>query len=221
MKPAPEKPPRLGALNAAAGSPDTTGRGPGPAPPPGGTPKPASPPSLAGGGAGRGWQRTGTRPPPSNPSSRREGELSCNPISTLVRTLSRCGPALHWTVPESWRADVTPDSFSDGGDFLTLDTAIAAGLAMAAAGADIIDVGGESTRPRALPTPPDLEQARILPVIRGPRLGGITRFGGYTPCIDYGGSARCRRRDCQRRLGTRPRPAVPRRWSPREAVPLC
>jgi dihydropteroate synthase len=63
--------------------------------------------------------------------------------------------------------NVTPDSFSDGGDFLDPDAAITAGLAMAAAGADIIDVGGESTRPRARPTPPDVEQARILPVIRG------------------------------------------------------
>ena len=44
--------------------------------------------------------------------------------------------------------NVTPDSFSDGGDFLDPNAAIAAGLAMAAAGADIIDVGGESTRPR-------------------------------------------------------------------------
>jgi dihydropteroate synthase len=69
--------------------------------------------------------------------------------------------------------NVTPDSFSDGGDFLAPDAAIAAGLDMAAAGADIIDVGGESTRPRARPTPPDLEQARILPVIRGLALAGL------------------------------------------------
>ena len=47
--------------------------------------------------------------------------------------------------------NVTPDSFSDGGDFLDPEAAIAAGLAMAAAGADIIDVGGESTRPRSAP----------------------------------------------------------------------
>ena len=63
--------------------------------------------------------------------------------------------------------NVTPDSFSDGGDFLDPARAIAAGRAMAASGADIIDVGGESTRPRSQPTPPDVEQARILPVIRG------------------------------------------------------
>ena len=69
--------------------------------------------------------------------------------------------------------NVTPDSFSDGGDFLDPEAAIAAGLAMAAAGADIIDVGGESTRPRSQPTSPDEEQARILPVIRGLAAAGL------------------------------------------------
>jgi dihydropteroate synthase len=62
--------------------------------------------------------------------------------------------------------NVTPDSFSDGGSHLDPGPAIAAGLAMAAAGADIVDVGGESTRPGAPPTPPDEEQRRVVPVIR-------------------------------------------------------
>jgi len=62
--------------------------------------------------------------------------------------------------------NVTPDSFSDGGDHLDEDAAIAAGRAMLAAGAVIVDVGGESTRPDSAPTPPAVEQARILPVIR-------------------------------------------------------
>ncbi len=61
--------------------------------------------------------------------------------------------------------NVTPDSFSDGGDFLDPDAAIAAGLAMAAAGADIVDVGGESTRPSSQRTSPEEEQERIIPVI--------------------------------------------------------
>lgn len=62
--------------------------------------------------------------------------------------------------------NVTPDSFSDGGEHLDSGRAIAAGLAMKAAGAAIVDVGGESTRPGAAPTAPAIEQARILPVIR-------------------------------------------------------
>jgi dihydropteroate synthase len=62
--------------------------------------------------------------------------------------------------------NVTPDSFSDGGRRTDPRDAIAAGLAMAADGADIIDVGGESTRPGATPVPPEIEQARVLPVIR-------------------------------------------------------
>jgi dihydropteroate synthase len=69
--------------------------------------------------------------------------------------------------------NVTPDSFSDGGDHGDPDRAIAAGTAMAEAGADIVDVGGESTRPRSEPTPPDVEQARVLPVIRALAAAGV------------------------------------------------
>ena len=61
--------------------------------------------------------------------------------------------------------NVTPDSFSDGGRHATPDTAIAAGLRMFYAGADIIDVGGESTRPGAAEVSVDEEQRRVLPVI--------------------------------------------------------
>lgn len=68
--------------------------------------------------------------------------------------------------------NVTPDSFSDGGRFLAADRAIAAGEAMRAAGADIIDIGGESTRPGADPVPVEQEQARVLPVIRALSPGG-------------------------------------------------
>ncbi|MFF5147942.1 dihydropteroate synthase [Streptomyces sp. NPDC013157] len=62
--------------------------------------------------------------------------------------------------------NVTPDSFSDGGSYLGTHQAIEHGLALAAAGADIVDVGGESTRPGALRVPPDEEENRVLPVIR-------------------------------------------------------
>jgi dihydropteroate synthase len=61
--------------------------------------------------------------------------------------------------------NVTPDSFSDGGRFDNLGRAIDQALAMMDAGADIIDVGGESTRPGAAPVPPDQEVGRVLPVI--------------------------------------------------------
>jgi dihydropteroate synthase len=62
--------------------------------------------------------------------------------------------------------NVTPDSFSDGGHRLELQAAIDAGMAMAAEGADIVDVGGESTRPGAEPVTPEVEQDRVVPVIR-------------------------------------------------------
>jgi dihydropteroate synthase len=62
--------------------------------------------------------------------------------------------------------NVTPDSFSDGGAHADPARAIASGMAMAAAGADIIDVGGESTRPGAASVSAEQEQTRILPVVR-------------------------------------------------------
>ncbi len=65
--------------------------------------------------------------------------------------------------------NVTPDSFSDGGRFLEPSAAIAHAEALARAGADILDVGGESTRPGALPVSADEELSRVLPVIRGIR----------------------------------------------------
>jgi dihydropteroate synthase len=67
--------------------------------------------------------------------------------------------------------NVTPDSFSDGGAFLDPDAAVAHACAMVAEGADLIDVGGESTRPGALPVSPDEELRRVVPVLE--RLGGV------------------------------------------------
>jgi dihydropteroate synthase len=61
--------------------------------------------------------------------------------------------------------NVTPDSFSDGGRFLSADEAVAEGMRMAAAGAALIDVGGESTRPGAEPVSAEEELRRVLPVI--------------------------------------------------------
>jgi dihydropteroate synthase len=62
--------------------------------------------------------------------------------------------------------NVTPDSFSDGGRYLDLEDAIAHGIAMRASGADMIDVGGESTRPGAQRVVPEVEASRVVPVIR-------------------------------------------------------
>jgi len=61
--------------------------------------------------------------------------------------------------------NVTPDSFSDGDEFLSTDKAVERGLQMAAEGAHIIDVGGESTRPGSQPITADEELRRVLPVI--------------------------------------------------------
>ena len=61
--------------------------------------------------------------------------------------------------------NVTPDSFSDGGEFLDAETAVEHGLSLVADGAGMVDVGGESTRPGAGPVPVDEELRRILPVV--------------------------------------------------------
>ena len=63
--------------------------------------------------------------------------------------------------------NVTPDSFSDGGLLIDPGRAIEAGVQMVAAGADILDIGGESTRPGALALPEDEERRRVLPVVQG------------------------------------------------------
>jgi len=62
--------------------------------------------------------------------------------------------------------NITPDSFSDGGRHFDASAAIEAGHAMLQAGADILDIGGESTRPGAEPVLPDEEIARVIPVVR-------------------------------------------------------
>lgn len=62
--------------------------------------------------------------------------------------------------------NVTPDSFSDGGDYALPDEAIAHGLKLAEQGADVLDVGGESTRPGAAPVAPSEEQMRVIPVVK-------------------------------------------------------
>ena len=69
--------------------------------------------------------------------------------------------------------NVTPDSFSDGGRYVTLDDAVAHAVQMRDDGADLIDVGGESTRPGAERVAPSVETARVLPVIKALAAEGI------------------------------------------------
>jgi dihydropteroate synthase len=70
--------------------------------------------------------------------------------------------------------NVTPDSFSDGGRWATSDTAVAHGRDLLADGADILDIGGESTRPGATRPLVEEELARVVPVIRELAAGGAT-----------------------------------------------
>jgi dihydropteroate synthase len=69
--------------------------------------------------------------------------------------------------------NVTPDSFSDGGRYPSLEAAIAHGRTMADAGADLIDVGGESTRPGAEPVTLDDELARVVPLVAALAADGL------------------------------------------------
>ena len=69
--------------------------------------------------------------------------------------------------------NVTPDSFSDGGRWAHPDDAVAHGIALAAQGADVVDVGGESTRPGSHRVPVDVELARVSPVVAGLVAAGV------------------------------------------------
>lgn len=69
--------------------------------------------------------------------------------------------------------NVTPDSFSDGGEFLDIEAAVAHGLALVADGADLVDVGGESTRPGAIRADSRTELARVIPVIERLSAAGV------------------------------------------------
>jgi dihydropteroate synthase len=85
----------------------------------------------------------------------------------LVRRVPRPRPRIMGIL------NVTPDSFSDGGSWQNVDEAIAHAVELHKHGADIIDVGGESTRPGADRVSPDEEQQRVLPVVRELSARGI------------------------------------------------
>lgn len=70
--------------------------------------------------------------------------------------------------------NVTPDSFSDGGRYAKVDDAVARALELAAQGADVLDIGPESTRPGATPVAPDEQIRRVIPVIERARKKGLT-----------------------------------------------
>lgn len=99
-------------------------------------------------------------------------------MSNLVQKDPAAGPAVNWPLPRqelSWGqrtlimgvVNVTPDSFSDGGHFFETETAIQQGLKLLAQGADVLDIGGESTRPGSDPVSAEEELGRVLPVIQG------------------------------------------------------
>jgi dihydropteroate synthase len=100
--------------------------------------------------------------------------------AALARRLEHLSsPSLPAGLPDHHRplimgvVNVTPDSFSDGGRFLAPADAIAQGLEQHAAGADLVDVGGESTRPGAAPVPADEEIGRVVPVIEALAAHGV------------------------------------------------
>jgi dihydropteroate synthase len=110
------------------------------------------------------------------------GEAHARPGGSTARTLRFPPPAARAPALQCGRfvlslarplimgvVNVTPDSFSDGGRFLETDRAIAHGSELARQGADILDIGGESTRPGARPVPAAQELDRVLPVLEGLR----------------------------------------------------
>jgi dihydropteroate synthase len=80
--------------------------------------------------------------------------------------------------------NVTPDSFSDGGKFNTIDKAVSHAMQLVADGADILDIGGESTRPGAIPVPLDEELKRVIPVIKALAQAGVPlSIDTYKPAV--------------------------------------
>ncbi len=98
--------------------------------------------------------------PPAASSMARRVNVFAQRVGFLPGTLGQQHTAIMGIV------NVTPDSFSDGGQHADAASAIAHGLALAQAGADLLDVGGESTRPGAPPVDPQEEIRRVVPVIR-------------------------------------------------------
>src|SRR5205823_2119312 len=96
-----------------------------------------------------------------------DGAITPQPVTVASRHSLRCGRhLLDLSRPRVMGVlNVTPDSFSDGGRFVDFDRALAHARTMLADGADIIDIGGESTRPGALPTSEPDEIGRVIPIV--------------------------------------------------------
>lgn len=102
--------------------------------------------------------------------SEAEGEPLAGHIARLIHRIGAARPAFAGLDVDRplvmGVVNATPDSFSDGGDFFRAEDAIGHGIALLEAGAEILDVGGESTRPGAAPVSPDEEMRRVLPIVR-------------------------------------------------------
>ena len=102
--------------------------------------------------------------------ARAEGGALAVHVSALIERLAAPRPPFAGLALDRPRImgiiNVTPDSFSDGGETSDTGSAVARGRAMVEAGADILDVGGESTRPGGRPVPEADELARVVPVVR-------------------------------------------------------
>ena len=137
-----------------------------------GAPRPADALPLAGGPH---WFAEAVElRPDAPPRLVRTGEI---PEATLSRLTAPRPPVAGLTLDRPRLmgvVNVTPDSFSDGGRHMRPEDAVARVEAMLAAGADILDIGGESTRPGAEPVPEAVERDRVLPVIAALRGRGVT-----------------------------------------------
>jgi len=102
-------------------------------------------------------------------TSRRRLEASAGPCARVLLHALEAATAPPARPRLMGIVNVTPDSFSDGGRYLDPEAAIEHGLQLAAEGADLLDIGGESSRPGAAPVTLEEELGRVLPVVRGLR----------------------------------------------------
>ena len=111
----------------------------------------------------------------------------------MIPFLSDSGPAAHRCLIMGI-LNVTPDSFWDGGRYRQTDAAVAQGLKLIAEGADMLDIGGESTRPGASAPGVEEELQRVIPVIERLRQASdIAHLHRYLQCCGHACCGSCRR----------------------------